>query len=831
MNIRQRIANIIDPPQKNMLGGDLAADFLRYGTRTPALPDWHEVFLDESDKYTGYMYAAITRRANKVTWLATYNLRTGAADELSNSAKAQEQELKHPYLDIIDESPTFANDEFWRTSQTYIDLRGHYYLFCKRGQVGKTTGEIQEFKLLNPYDITEVWDKENMQIVGYVETHEGMTRELPPYMIIRIKPLNPFSQIKPWSLADAAKSAQYGLKETSDQITTGSRRNRKYPGVIMLGGNNVALDPEQVENWKNRMRGKAKDDEPMFASAESGPGNQGDIKWNDMQVDMRKSDLINATNIQLDALSAVTGTSKTKLGIEQSGTTRDTAAIQDDLFVTDHAMPALQLILDALNQDYKTMYPADYKKTGYFMYIESPLGEDKDAELTAVTNRINTFDLYQSLIDKGYKPDVASHYAMGDKDVDELGEPTEKKDEPVDEPDTPPVPPVQDPPVEPPIALKTASLPTTVTNRRRPLQKGMVRCKCCDGYGKHDSGYHCQTCQGDGCLKLAESDSSPCAGALEAHKQHEHRIPPVVMNRLTTKDQNTIETQQAALQSAIVNIDGLLVSAALNSVDHETAQNAFDNSDDVVPEDDQKTVERRLDEALVGFYTVVLPIAGNSTLVRRMQEFGKLGTFSLDAEANRYITVTAARAAQSHVDTVTSDLLKTVQSAVEGIAQAQAKTMTPAAGQTPEDVLAEARRLALQGPGRQQLVAAITQKYSDSISTSRATTIARTETARAFNRAQYEADRQFLGQNNLTGRAYKKWVTRSGNPCPYCESLASEPPIPFSQNFADVGDTLTATFGTTDGGTSVRQMPVSFEDIAAGNAHPNCQCTYQLIIE
>lgn len=819
MNIRQRIANIIDPPQRNSAGAELAADFMRYGVRTPAMPDWHWEMLDEHEKYTGYLYGAIIRRANKVAWLASYNLRTGANDDLMESAKAEESELTHPYLELIDESPTFANDQFWREIQTFIDLRGVYYVLVIRGKVGGKVGDIKEFKLLNPYNVIEVWDKENMQIIGYTETLEGMSREIPPHMIIRMKPLNPFSKIKPWSLADAATSAQYGLKETMDQITTGSRRNRKYPGVIMLGGNNVALDPEQVENWKARMAGKGRDGEPMFASAGSTNGAQSDIKWNDMQVDMRKSDIKNATDIQIDALSAVTGLSKTKFGIEQSGTTRDTAAIQDDLFVLDHAMPALQLILDALNQDYKTNYPDDYKTNGYFLYIESPLGEDKDAELTAVTNRINTYDLYQDLINKGYDETVAARYAMGDKDVDELGLPTKS---PQDTPDTPPTKPAQDPTVEPPVSLRTSSL-----QRRMPLQKGQVRCQCCDGYGVHDSGYRCEKCKGRGSVAPPEANSGPCAGALAAHQHHHDDLAPVIMNRLETKDQSTIETQEAALKNSIINIDKQLVAAALTTV----AKNAFDSKDDVVPESEQQQAEKALDEALEAFYAVVLPIAAASTMTRRMQEFGKVGTFGLDPQAQRYITLIASRAASSHVETVLGDILNTVRATEERLIQDEMKKIEPKPGQTSEDVLAEARRLALQGPGRQQLVAAITQKYSDSISTTRATTIARTETARAFNRAQYEADRQFLQQNDLAGRAYKKFITRSGNPCPICQQLASEPPIPFTQNFASIGETLTGTYTTSDGGSGVRSLPVSFEDITAGNVHPNCQCTYQLIIE
>lgn len=845
MNIRLPRISIGFPTEKNALGDNLAHDFLKFGPRFAEVPDWSQTIMADQDKYTGYMYGAITRRVNKVAWLAAYNLKTKANDPIVAAAKKAKTEVEHPYLSIIDSSTTFANDAFWREIQTYVDLKGEYYLMAIRGKAGEKIAPIKEFKLLNPYDITVVYDPANSyEVIGYTETRNGVYREIPVRMIIPVKTLNPFNRTKPWALADAAQDAQFTLKETAQQMRTTARRNRKYPGVVLLGGNGVALDQNQVDNFKGRMRGRAStgnSDEPMFATAESISGG---IAWNDMQVDIRKSAVDVVNEIQLNALIAVTGVSKTKLGIEQSGVTRDTAAIQDDLFVTDQAMTALQLIIDALNQDYKTTYPDLYKKDGYNLYIDSPLKEDKDAELTDVTNRTNTFDLYTTLVNKGYDTDTAAGYASGDIPLDDLGEPTNPpKPGPAV---TPPVDPVTaDPVIEPALTAKASF---EKTHNRIPLEKGCTRCKCCDGYGEHITGYECYRCDASGSVDAEENRQPiPCGGREDspelwvdengvyrhaeereslAHNHDHDHIPALIRNALGDADQARVIQQEASLQNAVVNIQGQVVASVLNKV----TKNDFQTQGDIIDDADRQREEQELDLALQTFYTATIPVVAASDMARRSTEFNKPGAFNYDADVKNYVEVLASRVASSHMDTILDDILETIQATEERLIQGELKKITPGPNQSPEEVLQLARTKALEGAGREEIARAVRKEYTD-ISTNRASLIAKTETNRAYNRAQFEADKQFLSQNDLTGRAYKQLVTRSGHPCPYCLELAGRPPIPFDQNFAEVGDTIQASFTLKDGTTSVRQMSVNFEDIGSGNVHPRCECRYLLIIE
>ena len=162
------------------------------------------------------------------------------------------------------------------------------------------------------------------------------------------------------------------------------------PGIIST---DVLLDPQQFQNFVNRVTNQEKG-LPLFGNG------AGAITWDSMQIDLDKAGLKDITEINRQELFAVSGAGKTMLAIEESGTTRDTADVQGDLFIEYHAQPQLELILDALNQDYKLHYEAEYEKTKYVLEVVSPLGVDLDAEKKEIEIREAGFDLYMSLVNK-----------------------------------------------------------------------------------------------------------------------------------------------------------------------------------------------------------------------------------------------------------------------------------------------------------------------------------------------------------------------------------------------------------------------------------------------
>jgi hypothetical protein len=112
LSVRSRIANIIDPTHKNSLGVLTGREFLKYGGQRPMYQDWSRLVMNEEDKYTGVMFAAINKRANLVAQLALECLRTDATKTIMEKAKAQGETVVHPYLEVIDRSLNFSNYDF-----------------------------------------------------------------------------------------------------------------------------------------------------------------------------------------------------------------------------------------------------------------------------------------------------------------------------------------------------------------------------------------------------------------------------------------------------------------------------------------------------------------------------------------------------------------------------------------------------------------------------------------------------------------------------------------------------------------------------------------------
>lgn len=709
MDLRARISNAFKAFQTNSSDGRaLANRFRRFGNDR-MYSDWSQVQMDESDKYTGYLYAAVNNRAKKVAMLGRKHLHTNAAPALVEAAKKRDELLVHPYLEILDKSRTFSNYKFWFDISTFLDLKGRYYLFVLRNKTAQRTGDIQYFKLLNPYNVKRVINETTREIEGYVEGRDGLTRTIPKHMIIEIEPLNPFND-EPYSMTDAASESQFTLKTAADHTRHSVAKNRATSGIVTINDDDLALDPQRMENFKSRVQGKEKG-EPIF-----GVG-KGSITWNDMQIDLNKSALSEVSEVNLKQLIAVSGNSSTMFGHEETGGTKDRSDDQKNMFIDNHCIPQLQLILDALNQDYKNMYEAEYQSNLYEIEVISPTEDDKDAVVKEQEIRTGAFELYTTLRNKGYSHEIASKYAEGEIELDEIGEPTE-------EPELPPV--ITTPPED-----------------------------------------------------KEEADN------------HIHAIH----NLFDEQEQGIVTQQQGALENAVRNVEEQVALAVLAKV----TKNKFEDIDEIISKARKSQVISELRVALEAFYSIILPTFGRRNMDRRAKEFSIQAVFQMNNEVKRYIKNIADKSAISHIDTILDDMLKAV------------------------------REAALKGASQPELVSAIKKGYAE-ISQNRSKAIARTETNRAFTQSQFQADKQFLKQNSLEGRGYKKWITRSGNPCPLCQEMASRPPVPFKQDFLEFGSELTVTY-ESDGKTRVQKQRIDYEPLTSGNLHVNCSCTYQLIVE
>lgn len=709
MDLLTRASNAFKALTTNSLSeGQIAARRFRNRGNT-MYPDWSYTFMEEPDKYKGFLYSAINNRANKVVTLAHKELYTTADQKLMDEAKKKEEQLTHPYLKLINESESFANNEFWYNISTYLDLKGRYYLMAVRNKAGELNGEIQYFKLLNPYNVRRVINQTTRELIGYAEEKDGLVREIPPHMIIEFEQLNPFDD-EPYSMSDAAKDPQFSLKTSSDHTRHSVAKNRATSGIVVVNDDEIELDPQKAKNFQNRVKGKEKG-EPIFATG------KGKISWEDMQIDLNKSALDKVVEVNLKELIAVSGNSKTMMGIEESGVTRDTSGDQKDLFVSNHVVPQLQRIIDRLNQDYKNNYRKEWEKNRYTLEVNDPSETNLDAEIKEQELRDAQLATYQSMRNKGYTHEIAAKYAEGRMELAEIGEPTE-------EPKQPEVP---DPKEEEP----------------------------------------------------EEADN---------HFQSIH-------NLFEENESGLLTAQQGALENAVRAAEEQTTLAVLNKV----TKNDYNEDSDIITESERKRIERELDTSLEAFYLVLLPLFARRMMNRRQKEFGLNAVFSMNREVKSYVGKVSSKAAQSHMNTILDDLLRAT------------------------------REAAASGASQQELINAIRSKYNE-ISLNRAKAIARTETNRAFTQSQFHADKQFLKQNKLENRAFKKWITTSDNPCALCQEMASRPPVKFKEDFLDFGSELVVTYQENDK-TKVLTQKIDYEPLEAGNLHVNCGCKYQLIVE
>lgn len=405
--------------QQNNVGTD-AADFLRYGNRSnPTMrQDWSQVEMSDQDMYTGYSYAAINKRANRAAVLGKNFLYTKAAQAVMDAAKSKEQDVTHPYLPLISESKEFSENEFWREISTYLDLEGIYYLMAVRAigvnSKGETyVGAIQKFVLMNPYEVRRVKKEATGELGGYIESKDGLIREIPKELVIEIRLLNPFKKDIPYSMTDAAKENQFTMKQAGDYTRHSIKGNINSPGAITT---DVVLEDHIFDNFVSRIQNHSKG-EPLYGNG------SGAINWQSMQIDLDKAALDKINEIHRSTLFAVSGTSKTMMGIEESGTGREVSKTQKDDFTENTVMPQIENIIDALNLDYRRWYP-EWEKNKYEIALDNPLESDREAELKDIEIREKEYEMTNKLMSLGYEYELAAKYAHGEISLQELGEPT-----------------------------------------------------------------------------------------------------------------------------------------------------------------------------------------------------------------------------------------------------------------------------------------------------------------------------------------------------------------------------------------------------------------------
>ncbi len=829
MDITQRFKNAVAAfrTTKNQTGFDPNA-FLKYGhNRMPST--WSTPEISDEDFYSGIGYAVINKRANRSVTLGKNFLFTQAKDEMQKDANDKGLQLQHPYLTLIRDSIDFAERDFWYDISTYLDLEGIYYLMAVRAVAGNTVGNIQKFSLLNPYWVRPVINSDG-QLGGYVENNPHLgSREIRKELIIPIKLLNPFDPQKTYSLADAARDSQFTIKQANDFARESINGNLNAPGILSSA---IELPDDQFDNFVSRVKNHGKG-EPLFGNG------AGTVSWVDMQTDLDKAALDKINSINRDALLAISGLSKTGIGVEESGTGREVSRTQKDDFTENAIMPQIENIIDALNLDYRKYYNAQYEKNKYNITLDNPLETDRDAEQADVEIRDSQFTLLQSLLSAGYDYEVASKYAKGLITVTDLGEP---KNPPIPAPspsgDGTPTGDGTDPntPVDPPAEPK----------KQKPKNYA--------GEFEIYEGYPIPVVQylenAEGYVPLSEkasyiySNDSILDWDAKEKRVHISQISARQNTIIAEVDETTFivlgrVTQNADLDNILATLNKrynkqiVAVKSKLEVHDHddtaEVIKNAaFDkqaqidsSTNDLLtsaqavedkmfnfymdeigqgntdPKPNKSVFEQSIGLPIAVYFTVMFGIYAHQRALSTAKELGIKDDTPITAatgEMKDQIQAFAKREAKSHVNTLKNDL----DSALDII---KTKTSDPS-----------------------EIKAMFEQAYVK-IRANRSVVLANSAATKIFNLSQYEADLQFLTRAGLIKQAYKELFSLSGDPCAFCASLiaaSKADPIPFTEAFAAYGSTIEA---------NGEKMTFDYEAIIAGNVHPNCRCAYKLIVK
>lgn len=782
---------------------------------------WSTPDMTDEDFYSGIGYAVINKRANRSVTLGKNFLFTQSTEEIMKDANDKGVQVVHPYLSLIRDSIDFSERDFWYDISTYLDLEGIYYLMAVRSVApsGKV-GNIQKFVLLNPYWIKPVVNRAG-ELGGYAENNPIYgNRVIAKELIIPIKLLNPFDPSQTYSLADAARDSQFTIKQANDFARKSIEGNLNAPGILSSA---IELPDDQFDNFVAHIKAHGSG-EPLFANG------AGTVTWVDMQTNLDKAALDKINTINRDALLAISGLSKTGIGIEESGTGREVSRTQKDDFTENAVMPQIENIIDALNLDYRRYYTDQYNKNKYVIILDNPLETDRDAEQADVEIRDSQFTLMQSLTAKGYDIDIAARFAKGLITITDLGEPANPPvlapqlnpdGTPMGDGTPPNTPDPNAPPADntPPAAneykdktfevyegypIPVVQYLDDLASQIIPLsEKGSfiysteTEKKVIIDHLEEADNALIGVCGEQTFVHLAQFKKNADRTAILAklnkryknqivavkHKVdfHTHDLPEVMKNSLQSSNMNDLLTSAQAAEDKLYQWYVEQIGAGISNP-HPSNNQEFINS---------------LTLPFAVYFTVMFSTYAPERAQQTADELNikdAVPITALTEEVKTRINEFASREAKSHIQTLEKDL----ENALEII---RAKTTDPT-------------------EIKQMFETAYTQ-----IRANRSQVIANSASSKIFHLSQYEADLQFLARAGLLKQAYKELFSLTGDPCPFCASLISSSkadPIPFTEAFAAFGSSLEA-----DG----KVMHFNYEDIIAGNVHPNCHCAYRLVIK
>ena len=408
MNPIKKIINSFRGSQEESLkqsNNSLSNDFLKYGNRKANKILESDKKINPDNEILGWISSSLNIRANNFSMFCEENLIT--------ESEIKDTQLYHPYLKLIENSVKESEFDFWRSLISDLDIYGQAFIFLQRRVVYEDEkNEDGTFKLHHvglPVSI-ESLDAKKMtvlrnhigKIVGYREqVSSTLKREFYPDQIIYVINRHPRDRQRPYSVFEACSDYQYTINKGTEFAQNALLNNMNTPGILSTP---EILNDEEYDNLMSRINSHT----PGEVIVSDGTGQ---LHYESINQDIDKAALPSLNEISRQTIFAVMGVSKTILGIEESGTTRETAKVQDKKFINKVIAPLVHKFVSALNFDYMTHYPGDYERTKQKIEVKSLY--DPAEALEQFTTQKALFDSINEIVYSGYTPESAEDFIYG----------------------------------------------------------------------------------------------------------------------------------------------------------------------------------------------------------------------------------------------------------------------------------------------------------------------------------------------------------------------------------------------------------------------------------
>lgn len=412
---------------QNAMGADYGS-WLRSSRKGAMFNNTSEVAIEPQHLYRGYGYGIVRAVVNAGILTAEENIRTTCSSLQREILAENDDQIEHPYKKLWQNSPYFSEYDFWKKYLTYIQLKGEFYIYMNRKPLAGATRyrpgtknlmtQTAYMKIISPYEMEpyEYDDEGNVTVWRRtIKRHGTATKDLvqkiPAYQIIRVSEFDPWDEFKPYSLLDATKENLFTLENAQDYTRHALVNNINAPGLLAVDGE--FQTQEEFDNYVAMLQNHAEGELVIAA------GNA-KTTYQDMNQNLDGASQEKIRGLERDEMLVTAGVSKSVLGVETSGLTRDVASIQKLTFIERTVVPYIRLMIETLNYDYRTNYAGDFIINKYILHVTTPSIGDKTQELKELEVREEEYNMVQRYVERGYTPKSAAQYVRGEIDVEQL---------------------------------------------------------------------------------------------------------------------------------------------------------------------------------------------------------------------------------------------------------------------------------------------------------------------------------------------------------------------------------------------------------------------------